>query len=108
LGQQDIVEGVSRIIGLWSYTELENDLRQLINSKISRVFNTIDGPDPETTLAELNGKVITAEGILKARRREHDALDRDLREVEVELLEVEDDLKTLGAVDPDELQNRNA
>ncbi len=104
LGQQDIVEGVSRIIGLWSYTELENDLRQLINSKIPRVFNTVGGPDPETTLAELNGKVITSEGILKARRREHDALDRDLREVEVELLEVEDDLKTLGAVDPDELQ----
>ena len=104
MGQQDIVEGVSRIIGLWSYTELENDLRQLINSKIPRVFNTVGGPDPETTLAELNGKVITAEGILKARRREHDTLDRDLREVEVELLEVEDDLKTLGAVDPDELQ----
>ncbi len=104
LGQQDIVEGVSRIIGLWSYTELENDLRQLINSKIPRVFNTVGGPDPETTLAELNGKVITSEGILKARRREHDTLDRDLREVEVELLEVEDDLKTLGAVDPDELQ----
>ncbi|HEV2437801.1 MAG TPA: AAA family ATPase [Verrucomicrobiae bacterium] len=104
LGQQDIVEGVSRILGLWTYTELENDLRQLINSKIPRVFNATGGPDPETTLAELNGKVITAEGILKARRREHDTLDRDLREVEVELLEVEDDLKTLGAVDPDELQ----
>lgn len=104
LGQQDIIEGVSRILGLWTYAELENDLRQLINSKIPRVFNSTGGPDPETTLAELNGKVITAEGVLKARRREHDALDRDLKEVEAELLEVEDDLKTLGAVDPDELQ----
>lgn len=104
LGQQDIVEGVSRILGLWTYAELENDLRQLINSKIPRVFNATGGPDPETTLAELNGRVITADGILKARRREHDALDRDLREADVELLEVEDDLKTLGAVDPEELQ----
>jgi DNA sulfur modification protein DndD len=103
LGQQDIVEGVSRILGLWTYTELENDLRQLISSKIPRVFNSTSGPDPETILAELNGKVITADGILKARRKEHDTLDRDLHEVEVELLEIEDDLKTLGAIDPDEL-----
>lgn len=104
LGQQDIVEGVSRILGLWTYTELENDLRHLVNSKIPRVFNSTGGPDPETTLAELNGKVITAEGVLKARRKEHGVIDRDLHEVEVELLEVEDDLKTLGAVDPDDLQ----
>jgi len=104
LGQQDIVEGVSRILGLWTYAELENDLRHLINSKIPRVFNSTGGPDPETTLAELNGKVITAEGVLKARRKEHSVVDRDLREVEAELLEVEDDLKVLGAVDPDELQ----
>ncbi len=104
LGQQDIVEGVSRILGLWTYTELENDLRQLINSKIPRVFNSTGGSDPETRLAELNGKVITAEGVLKARRNEQDHLERELREVEADLLEVEDDLKTLGAVDPEELQ----
>ena len=104
LGQQDIVEGVTRILGLWTYSELENDLRQLINSKIPRVFNSSAASDPETALAELNGKVITVEGILKARRREHEVLVRDLHEQEVELLEVEDDLKTLGAVDPDQLE----
>ena len=104
LGQQDIVEGVSRILGLWTYEELENDLRQLINSKIPRVFNSTGGPDPETTLAELNGQVITKDGVLKARRKEHDVVARDLHEIEAELLEVEDDLKTLGAVDPDQLQ----
>lgn len=103
LGQQDIVEGVSRILGLWTYSELETDLRQLINSKIPRVFSTAGGPDPETTLAELNGRVITIEGILKARRKEYEILERDFHEIEVELLEVEDDLKTLGAVDPEEL-----
>jgi DNA sulfur modification protein DndD len=104
LSQQDIVEGVSRILGYHTYGELETDLRQLINSKIPRVFNSSGGPDPETLLAELNGKVITVEGILKARRREYEILERDLREKEVELLEVEDDLKTLGAVDPEEMQ----
>lgn len=104
LGQQDIVEGVSRILGLWTYAELENDLRQLINSKIPRVFNSAGGPNPEAVLAELNGRVITVDGLLKAKRKEHDALNRDIQEIEVELLEVEDDLKTLGAVDPDELE----
>lgn len=104
LGQQDIVEGVSRILGLWTYSELETDLRQLISSKIPRVFSIAGGPDPETTLAELNGRIITIEGVLKARRKEHEILERDLREIEVELLEVEDDLKTLGAVNPEELE----
>ncbi len=103
LGQQDIVEGVSRILGLWTYSELENDLRQLINSKIPRIFNTAGGPNPEAILAELNGKIITADGVLKAKRKEREVLERDLHEIEVELLEVEDDLKTLGAVDPEEL-----
>jgi DNA sulfur modification protein DndD len=111
LGQQDIVESVSRILGLWTYSELENDLRQLINSKIPRVFNISGGPNPEAVLAELNGRVITVDGLLKAKRKEYDALNRNVQEIEVELLEVEDDLKTLGAVDPDELgkaQERHA
>ncbi|MGD0487872.1 MAG: AAA family ATPase [Syntrophorhabdales bacterium] len=104
LGQQDIVEGVSRILGLWTYGELENDLRQLISSKIPRVFNSTGGPNPEAALAELNGRVLTVEGVIKAKHKEYDAIQRDLHEVEVELLEVEDDLKTLGAVDPEELE----
>jgi DNA sulfur modification protein DndD len=104
LGQQDIVEGVTRILGLWTYGELETDLRQLIQQKIPRVFNATSGPDPETKLADLAADVLRVDGHLKARRKEHDTLERDLHEVEAELLEVEDDLKTLGAVDPEELQ----
>jgi DNA sulfur modification protein DndD len=104
LGQQDIVEGVSRILGLWTYGELENDLRQLIQNKIPRVFNSASGSDPETKLADLSAEVLRAEGHLKARRREGDILERDIQEVQAQLLEVEDDLKTLGAVDPEELQ----
>jgi DNA sulfur modification protein DndD len=104
LGQQDIVEGVSRILGLWTYGELEHDLRQLIQQKIPRVFNSTSGSDPATRLADLSADVLRVEGHLKARRKEQDSLERDLHEVEAELLEVEDDLKTLGAVDPEELQ----
>ncbi len=103
LGQQDIVEGVSRILGLWTYGELESDLRQL-QQKIPRAFNgPSTGTDPETRLADLSADVLRVDGHWKARKKERDALQRELHEVEAELLEVEDDLKTLGAVDPDEL-----
>lgn len=105
LGQQDIVEGVSRILGLWTYGELENDLRQLIQQKIPRVFTATSGSDPATKLADLSAEVLRAEGHLKARRNEQEGLEWKLRDVEAQLLEVEDDLKTLGVVDPDELQN---
>lgn len=109
LGQQEIVEGVTRILGLWTYSELEDDLRQLINTKIPRVFSRNGGgTDPETLLAELNGEIITVEGTLKARKKERDFVRRNLGETETELLEVEDDLKTLGVVDPEELQKFQA
>ena len=104
LGQQDIVEGVSRILGLWTYGELESDLRQLVQQKIPRVFNSTSGSDPATKLADLSADVLRAEGHLKARRKERDSLERDFNEIEVELLEVEDNLRTLGAVDPEELE----
>lgn len=103
LGQQDIVEGVSRILGLWTYAELETDLRQLVQSKIPRVFSLAGGQDQETRLADLSAEVLRVDGHLKARRKERESLERELREVDGEVLEVENDLKTLGAVDPEEL-----
>jgi DNA sulfur modification protein DndD len=104
LGERDIVDGVSRILGLWTYEELENDLRQLIQSKIPRVFSPTGGSDPATKLVDLTSDVLRVDGHLKTRRRESETLQRNLREVESELVEVEDDLKTLGAVDPEDLQ----
>ena len=104
LGHQDIVEGVTRILGLWTFGELETDLRNLIQQKIPRVFNSIGGQDPETKLADLSAEVMRLDGHIKVRRKERESHERDLNEIEVELLEVEDDLKTLGAIDPEELQ----
>lgn len=103
LGQQDIVEGVSRILGLWTYSELENDLRQLISSKIPRVFNS-GGQNPEAILVDLNSKIMNVTGQLRVKGKELEIIGREFHEKEAELLEVEDDLKTLGAVDPGELQ----
>jgi DNA sulfur modification protein DndD len=104
LGHQDIIEGVTRILGLWTYEELETDLRSLIQNKIPRVYNSTANQNQEAKLADLSAEVMRLEGNIKARRKEKDALERDLREVDAELLEVEDDLKTLGAVDPEEVE----
>ncbi len=104
LGHQDIVQGVTRILGLWTYAELETDLRLLIQQKIPRVFSAATGPDPETKLADLAADVLRVDGHLKARHHEHNSLERELHEIEAELFEVEDSLTTLGAVDPEELQ----
>ena len=104
LGHQDIVQGVTRILGLWTYAELETDLRRLIQQKIPRVFSAATVPDPETKLADLAADVLRAEGHSKARRKERDSLERELHEIEAELFEVEDSLTTLGVIDPEELQ----
>ena len=53
LGQQEIVEGISRILGLWSYRELESDLRQLIQNKIPRAFNSSEGHEAARKLAQV-------------------------------------------------------
>ncbi|MCI0721395.1 MAG: AAA family ATPase [Acidobacteria bacterium] len=104
LGQQEIIEGVSRILGLWTYDELEHDLRHLIQQKIPRAFNSGSASDAATRLANLSADVLRDEGLLRAHRKEQQSVERELREVDAELLEVEGDLKTLGAVDPDEIQ----
>jgi DNA sulfur modification protein DndD len=104
LGQQEIVEGISRILGLWSYGELETDLRSLINNKIPRVFNASEGHEAAKKLADLTGKVVSAEGRLAALHDERKSNELEMHEVQEELTEVEDRLKSLGAVDPAELQ----
>ncbi|HLG14124.1 MAG TPA: AAA family ATPase [Blastocatellia bacterium] len=104
LGQQDIVEGISRILGLWTYGELETDLRSLIQNKIPRVFNASEGHEAAKKLAELNGRIVTAEGELNALHEELSSIDLELHESKAELDEVEERLKSLGAIDPEELQ----
>jgi DNA sulfur modification protein DndD len=108
LGEQDILEGVSRILGLWTYGELETDLRQLVTSKIPKVFNSSSAADAAARLADVSGKIVTAEGTLKARKKELIRLESEERETEAELAEIEDELKTIGAVDPEELVRAQA
>lgn len=104
LGQQDIVEGISRILGLWSYAELETDIRQLINYKIPRVYNASEGHEAARKLAEITGQIVTAEGQLSNIDEELSGIAVELGGSEEELADVEERLKSLGAVDPTELE----
>lgn len=103
LGQQEIVEGISRILGLWSYGELETDLRQLIQQKIPRVFNSTQGHEAARKLAELNGQIVTTQKQLESYSEELSSVELELGEAQEELADVEERLKSLGAVDPAEL-----
>lgn len=108
LGQKDIVDGISRILGLWTYTELEADLRNLIQNKIPRAFDSKAATTAGTRLAQISGQIVTAEATLATNHRQLSKLDLQEREDRAELAEVEDDLLTLGAVDPKKLEMAQA
>lgn len=101
LGQEDIVEGVTRILGLWTYRELEDDLRQLIQQKIPRKFSASSEADPETKLIDISAEIQRHERHLKNKQDEQSRLQHELIDINDQLKEVEDELETLGAVDPE-------
>ena len=103
LGQQEIVEGISRILGLWSYDKLETDLRNLIQNKIQRVFNASGEYEAAQKLADISGQIVTTEKKLIALKDELKSAELELSENQTELDEVEEQLKSIGAVDPQEL-----
>lgn len=105
LGQQDIVEGVSRILGLWTYGELEDDLRQLISSKIPKVFDSKAASIASNKLAEVTGRIVTAEAKQKSHAAELKSLEIEESEASSELFDVEERLLTLGAVDPQKMES---
>ncbi|MDQ3815013.1 MAG: AAA family ATPase [Armatimonadota bacterium] len=102
LGEKDIVEGISRILGLWSYEELEADLRLLIQNKIK--LNSSAAHEVDNKLADLNGQISKSVSLLNSRHKERESIEIELKETEDELYAVEDELTTLGAVDPEDLR----
>jgi len=103
LGDKDIVEGVSRILGLWTYGELETDLRSLVQNKIPRAYNSNALTTEETKLADISADVLRLQGHLKARRDDSKDFEKQLTEIAADLANVEEELRVLGAVDPAEL-----
>ena len=77
-------------------------MRGLISNKIPRVFYG-SGQD-EDRLAEVSGQIVTMERQLTARKDELENAERTLVENQIELREVEEELKSLGVIDPKELE----
>lgn len=106
LGDEDIVKGVSRILGLWAFEELEDRLRELAQ-KIQKDNKLTDGSSgPEQKLAIVNGKMRELQGAIAALSNQIQFLTDDLVDARARLRGVEDDLKTIGAIDPEKLESQ--
>jgi DNA sulfur modification protein DndD len=106
LGDEDIVKGISRILGLWAYEDLEERLRNVVQNASSELN------DPATAtasakLSETSGEIVQTEGQLKNLEERRSLLEIEVKEDEATLADCEDELKTIGAVDPVKLANTN-
>jgi DNA sulfur modification protein DndD len=103
LGDKDIVDGISRILGLWTYGELEQDLRNLVQNTIPRTYNNNTLHNEESKLVDLTADVSKLQGHLKAKSEELKDDTEALRDLSNQFSEIDEELRILGAVDPIEL-----
>lgn len=99
LGEGDIVKAVSRILGLWSYESLEDDLRTLVRNTNSQLSST-GASNASVELGRVSGEVLRLRGEIKGLEEERQRLSLQKQDDEAALIDVEDQLKTVGAVDP--------
>ncbi len=107
LGDEDIVKGISRILGLWTYEELEERLRTLVQNTNSEL-NEPAAANATAKLSEINGRVLHVQGLLKQNDDTRQRIALSLREAEASFADNEDQLKTIGAVDPVKLADTEA
>ncbi len=105
LNEREIIEGISRILGLHSYTQLENELNKLIKSKIPARYGT--GSEKERLRNQLVAEQQRDEDDIKTYRQDIEEKKRDLRDIQDDLADIEDQLRSIGAVDPVELLRLN-
>ncbi len=106
LGDEDIVKGVSRILGLWAFEELEDRLRELAQ-KIQKEHK-VGGDDsgPEQRLAIVNGKIRELQGTIAGLVDQIQFNTAGLADAKALLRDVEDELRTIGAIDPEKLESQ--
>jgi DNA sulfur modification protein DndD len=107
LGEEDIVKGISRILGLWAYEELEERLRTLIQNTAGEL-NEPAAADATAKLHEINGQIIKITGELQQLEEKRRHVSIQLKEDEATLADREDQLKTIGAVDPVKMADTSA
>ena len=104
LGEKEIVDGVSKILGLSAYEELEQDLRQLIANYIPKQFDLSPSSDAASKVGEYSGKIIDVEAQIRGSRNKIETTKLEKSEAQSELTEVEEKLRSFGTVDPEQLQ----
>ena len=106
LGDEDIVKGISRILGLWAFEELEDRLRELAQ-KIQKDHKVSDAESgPEQRLAIVNGKMLELQGVISGLTNQIQFLTDGLADSKSRLRDVEDELRTIGAIDPEKLESQ--
>lgn len=106
LGDEDVVKGISRILGLWAYEELEDRLRTVVQN-VSGELNEPAAADATANLGRISGRIKEVEGALKNNDQKRQITTLDLKNDEASLADCEDQLKTIGAVDPEKLADTN-
>ncbi len=101
LNEREITEGISRVLGLFSYSELEEDIRLLTSSKIPRIYG--QGSDAERRLNDITANILRFESDLKTLTVDESDQEQELGDATSDLNEIEDQLMTIGAVDPEKL-----
>jgi len=105
LNDREIIEGISRVLGLYSYTELEGDLQNLIRSKIPQRYGS--GSESERELNDLVYKIKKEEADIESYYLDIKEIKREINNTEEELIDIEDQLQTIGVVDPEEIVKLN-
>lgn len=105
LNERDITEGISRVLGLHSYTELEDDLSQLISVKIPQRYGA--GSEKERELNKLVAEIQRKKDDLTTYYSDIRDKELEVREIQNELTEIEEQLQSMDAVDPEELSRLN-
>lgn len=100
LSDSDITEGVSRVLGLFSYEELEDRLRKL--SAELRSKNNI--PKLETELSPIRTKIGENRANIKIFISSLEDKKSSQIDSEDELLLIENELQSLGAIDPKKMR----
>ena len=93
LNERDIIEGITRVLGLYSYTELEDDLHQLIKNKIPQRFGA--GTDVERELNRVVSENQRIESDLETYLFDIQEKKREIQELEHELVNIEDELVSI-------------
>lgn len=100
LSEREIVEGIARILGLHSYSELENDLRRLSQNLIPRRFGS--GTEKERQLNKIVAEIQQNKADLETLNCEEEDKCNELREIDYESKEIDNELQSVGVVDPEE------